>query len=285
MRLGSLRRSSSSRRGLRSSRCVSASPSRRRSIMSTGSISMPSTEEEGVYFEELFDSFDREYGKWLSSFCDESVEDLYTDFYLSYSPDFYGFNSDKALRALVYDLVDTNSRLGDEMFGRFRDVVANMVDSGYLNGDISVGWDELVEKWGSDDELETFIEDRFFKEFAQPFDCYYELRRLDEEGLYDDSDYYVDSCVRRRSRRGGLVSRRVGRSGRSSAVRSRRQCRHRRAVCSNKLTDAIAKAKAAGAWREYDDCTPHPTYFEFEPGLYLVQDEIGAECWIEARDD
>lgn len=224
MRLGGLRRASSSRRGLRSSRYVSASPLRRRSILSTGSVYLPSDEAETVYFEELFDTFDREYGNWLSSFCYESVEDLYTDFYCQYRPDLYRFNSDEALISLMLDLVNTSNRLGDRLFGMFRDAVADMVDSGYLNGDISVGWDELAEKWG-EEELETFIEDRFFREFAQPFDCYYELRRLDEEGLYDDSDYYVDSRARRRSRRGGLVSRRVGRSGRSSAVGSRKSSR------------------------------------------------------------
>lgn len=46
------------------------------------------------------------------------------------------------------------------------------------------------------------------------------------------------------------------------------------------ITEAIKAAKAAGAWREYGDCTPHPTRFQLGDGSSLYQNEDASDCWI-----
>lgn len=49
------------------------------------------------------------------------------------------------------------------------------------------------------------------------------------------------------------------------------------------LYEAIKIAKREGGWREYMDCSPHPTYHEVLDGVYLVQDETASDCWLEVR--
>ena len=49
------------------------------------------------------------------------------------------------------------------------------------------------------------------------------------------------------------------------------------------IGEAIRIAKNDGAWREYMDCSPHPTYYEVLDGIFLVRNEDASDCWLEGQ--